>query len=1025
MGGAAGHMRHPFDLNHVNTGDDLIKEFENIKKFVNEQPVAVKIDGTNVSFKIIQPERPGLTNESAKEFAVDRGSTKLIDIQGVTLSNLSERFPEGHGMRSAITTLLNIFNEALKTKNIQPELEKLGLWDDPTKFFNTEYVMKTTNVVKYDTNFVAIHGINQFYEKVNSRTGIKRSGAERPIDSNTGKAIKDPSKEVSYDADTLNSLIEKVSPIARRYGFELFSTIPAKKKEAIPISYEAALSKPFPVTFNREEGPKHASLRERLTAAVLPPSNLYIPLASGKKIPALGKQVYKLVTGASAESESVSTDRQTPLEEAFGEDDEIHKIAVDAAVFWHATRTLGNEVLRALTTDGMGEATDHEGVVLRMGYEGPVKITGDFILGGEASEFRQITEVNEAPPETEDKKIIVLYPGGFKPPHAGHFELARRYAEDDEVGRVVMLIGPKERKSKDGSVTITKEDSIHVLNEFYKQYLGDKVVIEDTPDGEENPMRAAFKWIEEKASSGETYTLAASSKDAGRAESFADSHCHSHGKYCKVGVDVITHTVDTEAVTYEERKDDNNGENISASIMREDLAAGDKENFKTSLPEEVRDHADEIFDFLGGVKKTEDSPSPSSSDDEPIEEISSMAGGAVEGSPAASGGAWQSFSQEENDRHRRSTKLNENKQDSETNYNYISDDRKKNMSVKELLQEKQKIEEMALRRHIRHLLNKKHQIINEEKKLRLFIRNLIKEAAIEDTPSRSTGINKLVGALKIILPTIERAYKSLTTSIEQRESYKKHLVKAIIDTLSPQDAIAGVGDGGEEGVEPLSVEEPAGMEPAAAEAEPAVDTDIEAPAEEELPPLQEQEDPVAASPEGIDIEVAQGAGDEDPFRTKEDDEEDAAAAAEEEAAEKKRKKEGFKDIEGAEKDFPELPGLDETGRDEAVDIYKKVIDAVIRTYRRLHSERDKKHFKDYLVTNLLLYFDKWESDIGGVPDITTPEYEAEKAAKEKYVAGGDTGEEAPPPPGEELPPPPPLQETIKKSILSTILKYTS
>jgi len=353
------------------------------------------------------------------------------------------------------------------------------------------------------------------------------------------------------------------------------------------------------------------------------------------------------------------------------------------------------------------------------------------------------------------------------------------------------------------------------------------------------------------------------------------------------------------------------------------------------------------------------------------------------------------------------------------------------MSVKELLQEKQKIEEITLRSHIRSLLGKKYKKLNEENKLRLMVRRLIKEAAIEDTPSRSTGINKLVSALKIILPTIERAYKSLTTSTEQRDSYKRHLVKAFIDTLSPQDAISGVGDGGEEGVEPLTTEEPAGMEPVAAELPPAGELPPEGeefpPEGEELPPeeeipLQEQANPVADSPEGIDIEVAGGGGDEDPFRTKEDDEATAAAADEEKETEKKRKKEAFKDVEGEEKDFPALPGLDETGRDEAVDIYKKTIDAVIRTYRRLHSDRDKAHFKDYLITNLLLYFDKWESDIGGVPELSTPEYEAEKAAKEKYTAGAEApAGELPPAPEEEIP----LQETIKKSILATILKYTT
>ena len=122
MGGPAGHMKHPFDLPHVKTGEDLIKEFEKIKDFLKEGAAAIKIDGVNTSFKLVDaPE--------GKQFSADRGSTKQIDIDGITLDNLSERFPEGHGMRGAITTLLKIFNEALQTANIKQELQVLGVWD--------------------------------------------------------------------------------------------------------------------------------------------------------------------------------------------------------------------------------------------------------------------------------------------------------------------------------------------------------------------------------------------------------------------------------------------------------------------------------------------------------------------------------------------------------------------------------------------------------------------------------------------------------------------------------------------------------------------------------------------------------------------------------------------------------------------------------------------------------------------------------------------------------------------------------
>ena len=73
MGGAAGHMAHPFDLPEVNTGNDLINFFKEAAEYLTINPASVKIDGVNVSFKLID-------GPHGKEFAVDRGSTKPIDI---------------------------------------------------------------------------------------------------------------------------------------------------------------------------------------------------------------------------------------------------------------------------------------------------------------------------------------------------------------------------------------------------------------------------------------------------------------------------------------------------------------------------------------------------------------------------------------------------------------------------------------------------------------------------------------------------------------------------------------------------------------------------------------------------------------------------------------------------------------------------------------------------------------------------------------------------------------------------------
>ena len=147
MGGAAGHMSHPFDLGWVNTGTDLIDFFDRAKTFVDKKGAgAVKIDGVNVSFKVVG-------DEENKQFAVDRGSLKQIDIDGITMDRVDDRFPEGHGMRPAIRTLLTILNTALPT--MKTELQEIGMWDNPSMFLNTEYVAGTTNVTQYDENFIS------------------------------------------------------------------------------------------------------------------------------------------------------------------------------------------------------------------------------------------------------------------------------------------------------------------------------------------------------------------------------------------------------------------------------------------------------------------------------------------------------------------------------------------------------------------------------------------------------------------------------------------------------------------------------------------------------------------------------------------------------------------------------------------------------------------------------------------------------------------------------------------------------
>ena len=448
MGGAAGHMAHPFDLSWVNTGSDLLDFFDRAKTFVEKTGAgAVKIDGVNVSFKVVG-------DDDVKQFAVDRGSLKPIDIEGITMRRVDDRFPEGHGMRPAIKALLGILNSAIE--EVRPELEELGMWDDPSRFLNTEYVAGTTNVTQYDENFLAIHGLNQFYHKIaksGASKGNERPGMERP------EGVKVASVEVPHEAAIMDSLVNKLGPYAEQYGFKVYSSVPTERLQDINIDFTNALSEPLTVRIS-DDREITKSLGEWLQEATNPRYKT-IKLRDGKRTHPLHKQLYMNILNQSA-----------PIVDLI--EDADAEAAIYGAVFMHATRVLGNEILRGLTSP-MGDVMGHEGVVLRddkMFGPNPVKITGEFIVGNMGGGFGQVTENEDE--DTEDAGVqldivdniaaditpdsalgetIAIVPGAFKPPHRGHLDMVEQYAL--QANKVIVLISNpmnNQRTLADGTV---------------------------------------------------------------------------------------------------------------------------------------------------------------------------------------------------------------------------------------------------------------------------------------------------------------------------------------------------------------------------------------------------------------------------------------------------------------------------------------------------------------------------------------------------------------------------------------------
>lgn len=191
--------------------------------------------------------------------------------------------------------------------------------------------------------------------------------------------------------------------------------------------------------------------------------------------------------------------------------------------------------------------------------------------------------------------VTVMLPGGFKPPHAGHLQLAKKYASQPNVSEVTILIGPKEREG------ITMKQSMDIWQLLLGGASG--IRVEQAPN--DNPLRAAYEFIEQAPPG--TYTLGSSSKgkDYDRVKMFVAGHANANGstpagKYNRPNVNVVELPVDTAPMLYQGRTDDQNGLGISASTLRRDLATQDFANFKTNYPGISESVVKSIYAILTG-----------------------------------------------------------------------------------------------------------------------------------------------------------------------------------------------------------------------------------------------------------------------------------------------------------------------------------------------------------------------------------------------------------------------------------------
>jgi len=715
MGGAAGHMAHPFDCREVRNGRDLIKFYV---KAVNAIPlydeeskgssVSLKLDGVNASFRLQKANNP-----AGFMFVLDRGAKKRgpitgLDFDGITPDNAVERWKGNteHGMIQVVSHMTKLLNHDLM--KLKPYVEALGLFErmgPEGVFFDAEYYANeddpegpdaergykpVKNAIDYNQNYIAIHRLSEFYiETKETKTGkiserrltrgfywetveeinvlLKQKDellSQRQDTADIDQLIAEKNNELKAKKQEHQEILGNLARVVQKHAtdlempFNVYTKIGVRFKEGltremvlrnveealdtkVPYNYKKVSDEMSvgPVSINEQTGEFEArTLKQLLLSVEQNPAHIaYYPDSPGftkdgesvkgkiqtkdgyKKDPkqsAFALDIYKdvMVTG-----------HKTGIGPAdIGNSINDVKAINSAVIFWHAVRYIGRAIKESIVTDVDMGAKKHEGIVIQSTdiCDGiAFKFTGEFILDNasrgfgvtqhgtdipsDSSEAMNETRVKygellesfmvEAEPVMEqERSLVVLIPGGFKPPTNGHFSMINQYEKRSDVSKVIIVTGFKPRKEP--GLAVTHEQSKAIFD-IYGGF-GDKVEFRDQGNWP-TPMRTCYEMVKDKSFisefPGAVFALGASDKQ-GDKERIPAFYNHFQKNPSPAGAEVINYPP---AKAFEV-----DGKAASASRMRKAFVKGDWEAFKRLMPNDS--YYDDVIQVLNKQTRSQE-----------------------------------------------------------------------------------------------------------------------------------------------------------------------------------------------------------------------------------------------------------------------------------------------------------------------------------------------------------------------------------------------------------------------------------
>jgi cytidyltransferase-like protein len=636
MGGVAGHMAH--------LSEDTDLTFSEIVSILGKvanadiKNATEKVDGQNLF----------LTVDGSGEVRTARNSGD-VKKGGMSTDEYISKWL-GHPAENAFTNGFKAVSAALR--KLSPD-DLQAIFADGQRYVNMEIMYpKNPNIILYSSPNIVLHGLQYFGDE--EETPEMRQLTKQKFSKLAG-LVDGASETVGKEQWSVNG--PKLVALKKLADGSALETVTSKIRSfAAPVGMNATLGDYIEqvVKGYTEQAGMPADVTEKLVTLMLRPDEAKkqgITVVKLKK--GLPKELQTTVSnlGAKTKSRKYIASILKPIEVAISDfaievlrgvksyfvSDNDQEVARMRAELEQSIAYLKN--LQASGDEKMGELVDQqlaklgdvenlassmEGVVFEYppGSDKIYKLTGAFAMANqiigrarrsgmtedEELELEVMEDESDDPVVDADyPKTVAVVPGAFKPPHKGHLDMVRSYANiADEV--VVLISRPTKsgRKLPNGR-EITAEDSLKIWNVLTTGMPNVRVEISTHA----SPINAAYEYVGDEGplNVGDKAILGCSNK-GGDCKRWTGAE-----KYIKQGVELVP-------VTGVEPTARAGGEPYSATDFRNALGNPDD---RAAIADFVGgDNVDAVLDILGLGN---------------IEEMSGVGGGAVAGyaSPLGSG----------------------------------------------------------------------------------------------------------------------------------------------------------------------------------------------------------------------------------------------------------------------------------------------------------------------------------------------------------------------------------------------------